>query len=306
LRERIVRAVEGGSSIRQAALRFEVSPSAAVKLMRRFRQSGSPAPARFGGHRRPILEPYEALVRALLDTKADISLGEIQAELRQHGIMIGATSTISRWLRRAGLTQKKSLRAAEQDRPDVARERRHWRVWQRYMDPARFVFLDETGTSTNMVRRYGRCRRGERLVDATPWGHWKITTFVAGLRASGLIAPMVLDGPMTGEVFRAYVEQVLIPELSPGDVVVLDNLAAHKVVGIRKMIQAAGASLLYLPPYSPDLNPIEQVFAKLKALLRKAAARTKEALWTTIGELLDCFPAEECRNYLSNRGYEFT
>jgi transposase len=162
----------------------------------------------------------------------------------------------------------------------VARERRHWRVWQRYMDLARFVFLDETGTSTNMVRRYGRCRRGERLVDATPRGHWKITTLVAGLRASGLIAPMVLDGPMTGEVFRAYVEQVLIPELSPGDVVVLDNLAAHKVVGIRKMIQAAGASLLYLPPYSPDLNPIEQVFAKLKALLRKAAARTKKVLWT--------------------------
>jgi transposase len=188
----------------------------------------------------------------------------------------------------------------------VARERRHWRVWQRFMDPARFVFLDETGTSTNMVRRYGRCPRGERLVDATPWGHWKITTFVAGLRASGLIAPMVLDGPMNGEVFRAYVEQVLVPELQAGDVVVLDNLAAHKVAGIKEAVRAADASLLYLPPYSPDLNPIEQVFAKLKALLRKAATRTKEALWTTIGELLDSFPAEECQNYLSNCGYEFT
>lgn len=129
---------------------------------------------------------------------------------------------------------------------------------------------------------------------------------MAGLRASGLVAPMVLDGPMTGEVFRAYVEQVLIPELSPGDVVVLDNLAAHKVAGVREKIQAAGASLLYLPPYSPDLNPIEQVFAKLKALLRKAAARTKEALWTTIAELLDHFSVEECQNYLSNCGYEFT
>ena len=186
----------------------------------------------------------------------------------------------------------------------MARERRHWRVWQRYMDPARFVFLDETGTSTNMVRRYGRCPRGERLVDATPWGHWKITTFVAGLRASGLMAPMVLDGPMTGEVFRAYVEQVLVPELSPGDVVVLDNLAAHKVAGIREAIRAADASLLYLPPYSPDLNPIEQVFAKLKALLRKAETRTKEALWTTIGALRDEFSPEECQNYLTNSGYE--
>ena len=172
------------------------------------------------------------------------------------------------------------------------------------MDPARFVFLDETGTTTTMTRRYGWAPKGERVVDATPWGHWKVTTFVAGLRASGLIAPMVLDGPMTGEVFRAYVEQVLIPELSPGDVVVLDNLAAHKVAGIREIIQAAEASLLYLPPYSPDLNPIEQMFAKLKALLRKAAARTKEALWATIGELLDEFSPEECQNYLTNSGYE--
>jgi transposase len=133
-----------------------------------------------------------------------------------------------------------------------------------------------------------------------------VTTFVAGLRASGLVAPIVLDGPMTGEVFRAYIEQVLVPELSPGDVVVLDNLAAHKVAGIREMVQAAGASLLYLPAYSPDLNPMEQVFAKLKALLRKAAARTKEALWTTIRNLLGSLPVEECRNYLSNCGYEFT
>ena len=174
------------------------------------------------------------------------------------------------------------------------------------MDPARFVFLDKTGTSTNMVRRYGRCPRGERLVDTAPWGHWKITTFVAGLRASGLIAPMVLDGPMTGEVSWAYVEQVLIPELSPGDVAVLDNPAAHKVAVIREIIRASGASLLYLPPCSPDQNPIEQAFAKIKALLRKAADHTKEALRTTIGELLDNFPANERQNHLSNCGYKFT
>ena len=123
------------------------------------------------------------------------------------------------------------------------------------MDPARFVFLDETGVSTNMIRRYGRCPRGERLVDAAPWGHWKITTFVAGLRASGIIAPLVLDGPMTGEVFRAYVEQMLAPALRPGDVVVMDNLAAHKW-GVREASGHGGASVLYLPPYSPDLNPM--------------------------------------------------
>lgn len=196
------------------------------------------------------------------------------------------------------------MRAAEQDRPDVVQDRRRWRVWQRYMDPSRFVFLDETGTSTNMTPRYGRCPRGQRLVAATPWGHWKTTTFVAGLREDGIIAPLVLDGPMTGEVFRAYVEQMLAPSLAPGDAVVMDNLAAHKVAGVREAIQAAGASLLYLPPYSPDLNPIEQVFAKLKALLRKTAARTKEALWAAIGQLLDHFEPHECKNYLRNCGYE--
>jgi transposase len=150
------------------------------------------------------------------------------------------------------------------------------------MDPARFVFLDETGTATDMARRYGRSPSGARLVAAVPHGHWRTTTFVAGLRQTGIVAPLVLDGPLTGAAFRAYVEQFLAPALEPGDVVVLDNLAAHKVDGVRQAIAAAGASILYLPPYSPDLNPIEQLFAKLKALLRKAAARTRHALWSTI------------------------
>ena len=174
------------------------------------------------------------------------------------------------------------------------------------MDPARFVFLDETGTATNMARRYGRCSAAERLVAAVPHGHWRTTTFVAGLRQTGVVAPLVLDGPMTGPAFRAYVEQFLAPALAPGDVVVLDNLAAHRVDGIHQAITAVGASLLYLPPYSPDLNPIEQLFAKLKALLRKAAARNKDALWTAIGRLLDTVPASECLNYLNHCGYAST
>jgi len=187
----------------------------------------------------------------------------------------------------------------------VARDRERWRAWQRFMDGERFVFLDETGASTNMTRLRGWGERGERLVDAAPHGHWKTTTFVAGLRASGIIAPCVLDGPMNGEMFRAYVEQVLAPALQPGDVVVLNNLPAHKIAGAAAAIRAAGASLLPLPAYSPDLNPIEQVFAKLKALLRKAAARTQDALWTTIGQTLDDFTPEECRRYITNSGYEF-
>ena len=171
------------------------------------------------------------------------------------------------------------------------------------MDPARFVFVDETGTATNMARRYGRGPRGERLVAAVPHGHWRTTTFGAGLRQSGVIAPLVLDGPMTGRALRAYVEQFLAPELAPGDVVVLDNLAAHKVDGVRQALAAAAASVLYLPPYSPDLNPIEQLFAKLKALLRKAAARTKDELWSTIGRLLATAPPTECARYLHHCEY---
>ena len=201
---------------------------------------------------------------------------------------------------------KNSLRAAEQDRSDVAEHRRMWRVWQRLVDPERFVFIDETGASTNMVRRYGWALRSERLVVAAPHGHWRTTTVVAGLRSTGLVAPLVLDGPMTGLAFLAYVEQVLAPTLQPGDVVVMDTPAAHKVADVAEAIRAVGASILYLPPYSPDLNPIEQAFSKPKALLRGAAARTQEALWTTIGQLLNRFSPTECRNYLTNSGYEFT
>jgi transposase len=161
------------------------------------------------------------------------------------------------------------------------------------------------GATTNMVRRYGWGPRSARLVDAAPHGHWKTTTFVAGLRSTGFVAPLVLDGPMTGEAFRAYVAQFLVPTLKPGGVVVMDNLAAHKVAGVREAIRAARAHVMLLPAYSPDLNPIEQAFAKLKAGLRKAAARTHEALWDTIGRLLDTFNPAECRNYLANSGYAF-
>jgi transposase len=174
------------------------------------------------------------------------------------------------------------------------------------MDAARFVFLDETATATDMARRYGRSPCGQRLIAAVPQGHWKTTTFIAGLKQSGIVAPLVLDGPMTGPAFRAYVEQVLAPALEPGDVVVLDNLTAHKLAGVRQAIAAAGASILYLPPYSPDLNPIEQLFAKLKAFLRKVAARTKDELWQAIGRLLAAVPPSECANYLDHCGYGST
>jgi transposase len=171
------------------------------------------------------------------------------------------------------------------------------------LNPERLVFIDETGATTKMARRYGRSLRGERLVMSVPHGHWKTTTFLAGLRHDRIDAPCVIDGPMTGELFLAYVEQFLAPTLSPGDIVIMDNLPAHKVKGVAEAITARGAELRYLPPYSPDLTPIEQMFAKLKALLRKAAARSIDTLWDTIGLLLDAFSPCECSNYLRNSGY---
>jgi transposase len=172
--------------------------------------------------------------------------------------------------------QKKSQRAAEQDRLDIAEARQQWRAQQGEWRVQNLVFVDETGASTKMTRLYGRCPRGERLVASVPWGHWKTTTFIGALRQEGLVGPCAFDGPMNGEKFRAWVEQFVVPELRKGDIVVLDNLSSHKVAGVRKAIENAGARLLYLPSDRPDLNPIEQWFAKLKALLSKAAARTRQ------------------------------
>ncbi len=188
----------------------------------------------------------------------------------------------------------------------MAAARARWKAEQSSFDPSRLVFIDETGTATNMARRRGRCRRGERLIGRVPHGHWKTTTFVAGLRRDAITAPMVIDRPMNGVIFKAYVERMLAPTLAPGDIVVMDNLSSHKVDGVRRAIEARGATLLYLPPYSPDLNPIEMVFAKLKALLRKAAERSLVALWRRIGEILDKFTPQECRNYFHHAGYAST
>lgn len=202
-----------------------------------------------------------------------------------------------------GSALKKTVHAAEQDRPDVAAARLRWRRDQTTLDPTKLVFIDETWAKTNMARLYGRCAKGQRLVCPVPHGHWKTTTFIAGLRHNAITAPLVIDRPMNGVIFKAYVEQMLAPTLSPGDIVVMDNLSSHKIDGVRQAIEDRGARLLYLPPYSPDFNPIEMVFAKLKALLRKAAERTVDALWDTIGETLDTFTPQECVNYFKHAGY---
>ncbi len=189
-------------------------------------------------------------------------------------------------------------------RPDILRQRLAWFEAQPDLDPERLIFIDETWASTAMARTHGRAPRGERLRMGVPFGHWKTTTFVAGLRLSGLVAPMVLDGPINRRSFEAYVDQVLVPELRPGDVVIMDNLASHKSPAVRAAIEAAGAELRFLPPYSPDFNPIENAFSKLKTLLRKAAERTVDGLWNAIGTLIDRFTPTECANFFTAAGYE--
>jgi len=185
----------------------------------------------------------------------------------------------------------------------VARKRARWKAYQGCISALRLVFIDETWVKTNMAPLRGWGPKGSRLEGYAPYGHWKTLTFIAALRHDRIDAPWVIDGPINGELFLLYVEQVLAPTLSPGDVVVLDNLSSHKGKAARAAIRARGAHLIFLPPYSPDLNPIEQVFAKLKHLMRKAQPRDVEATWLKVGQLLDIFSQKECANYLINSGY---
>lgn len=185
----------------------------------------------------------------------------------------------------------------------MSRFRRRWKTHQHKLDAKRLVFIDETWVKTNMTRTRGWSARGEPYLAKVPHGHWKTLTFLAGLRHDRIVAPFVLDGPINGRAFAAWVEQALAPTLAPGDVVILDNLGSHKTPDARTAIRNVGAHLLFLPPYSPDLNPIEMMFAKLKTLVRKAEERTVEATWKRVGKLLDAFPPHECSAYLRHAGY---
>jgi transposase len=202
--------------------------------------------------------------------------------------------------------QKKVLIATERERPDVAQRREELRQEQPHLNPDRLVFIDETWAKTNMTRPRGRAPKGERLLASVPQGHWKTTTFLAALRSTALTAPLVVDGAINGELFLGWVKLHLAPTLRPGDIVVMDNLGAHKVAGVREAITAVGARVFYLPPYSPDMNPIELVFSKFKWLLKSASARTVESLWSVCGDLLDRFTEAECRNCFRHCGYRYT
>ena len=303
LRERIVGAVQAGRSCHEVARIFGVSASCVIKLMQRFSALGHCRPEKFGGYKRSILEEHEGTVRALIHARPDLTISELWRELTGAGIKVGRSS-VGRFVERLKLTyKKKTLRAAEQKRPDVAAARQVWSEAQKSLDPRRLVFVDETWASTNMAPRYGRCEKGKRLIAHVPFGHWKTTTLIAALRHDGVTAPCVFDAPINGEKFRAYVEQILVPTLKPGDIVLMDNLNSHKVAGVRQAIEAAGAERQFLPPYSPDMDPIEQVFSKVKNTLRKMARRTVDALWNAVGVAIDEVSPTECINYFQNAGY---
>ena len=302
LRKRVVAAVSKGESCRAVASRFGVAVSSVVKWSQRYRSTGSFEPGKMGGHRRPVLDPHRAFIVKRLNQTPHLTLHALKDELAERGVKV-SHNAVWLFLRREGLRLKKTLFALEQGRSDVARRRRRWRSWQASLDPQRLVFIDETWIKTNMAPLRGWAPKGERLRGLAPHGRWRTMTFLGALRCDNFTAPCVFDGPINGECFRAYVAQVLLPSLKPGDIVIMDNLGSHKSAEVRRMIKTVGARLWYLPPYSPDLNPIEQAFAKIKHWMRAAQKRTVEDLWRHIGSLISTIEAHECRNYFANPGY---
>ncbi|WEX77242.1 IS630 family transposase [Sinorhizobium numidicum] len=302
LRDRVLAAVLSGETSRVVAARFGVAVSSVVKWSQRYRATGSGAPGKMGGHRKRILEPHRAFIAERLNQNPHLTLHGLKDELARRGVTV-SHNTIWEFIRREGLRFKKTLFALEQARADIARRRERWKTFQRNLDPERLVFIDETWIKTNMTPLRGWGPKGKRLRAFAPHGHWRTLTFLGALRSDRLTAPCVFDGPINGQCFRAYVEQQLVPALKPGDIVIMDNLGSHKSAAIRQIIKAAGARLWFLPPYSPDLNPIEQAFSKIKHWMRQAQKRTVEDAWRHIGALVQTIEPHECSNYLANAGY---
>jgi len=302
LRERVIGAVDAGASRREVAELFGLSPSVVVLWMQRWKATGSIAARPTGGSVSP-LEAHAEFLLGLVAKQPDLTLEDIVVAMAKARIR-GSRTSVWRFFARHNFSfKKKTLFAAEQKRADVARARQRWIREQGLLDSTRLVFIDETSVNTAMVRLWGRGLRGERVVGYAPHGHRKTITFVAGLRRSGMTAPFVLEGAMNGPMFLAYVTQCLAPTLERGDIVVMDNLPVHKVAGVREAIEDVGATLRYLPSYSPDLNPIEMAFSKMKAQLRKAAERTIPDLLRTIGRIAKAFCPTECANFVQHAGY---
>jgi transposase len=305
LRERVIAAIDGGLSRRAAAARFGVSAASAIRWRQLTVRMGKVVPRRPGGDSRSKrVEAHHDFICALIAKDVDLTLEEVHDALAAQGTAV-SVAAVWGFFDRHKITRKKKERARHRAEPSRHRKSPVGLV----RGPARsrsdrLVFIDETWASTKMARRHSRCTRGQRLRASVPHGHWKTTTFVAGLRNNGMVAPMVPDGPINRDAFTAYIRQVLVPEIGSGDIVVMDNLSSHKGNEVREAIEAVGATLRFLPSYSPDFNPIEKAFSKRKVHLRKAAERTIHGLWDAIGRILDLYTPQEYANYFTACGYD--
>jgi transposase len=306
LRARVVAFVEVGHSHREAARHFRVSPRFVNNMMILQRASGSVAPARQGHAPGGKLDVHGAWIAKHVADNGEVTLDELCIELAGRGVTVHR-ATVGRFLNRLGLSHKKSLRASEQLRPEIAKARDLWiRRRKRFFNKAlaRLIFIDETSTNTKLTKRTGWSPKGQRYRTYAPFGQWRTQTFIAGLRCHGLAAPWIVNAPMNRRIFETWIETQLAPTLSKGDVVILDNVGFHKSERAEQLVKDRGAWLLFLPAYSPDLNPIEMAFSKLKALLRKRAARSFDAITKALGEIVGLFSINECQNFFKAAGYE--
>jgi transposase len=305
LRERVVRACDEGKGTHpQIADLFGVSTAWIRRLLQRRRATGSLVARPRGGSQPRKMDNDRCFhLLVLVHAQPDATLAELHQRLDAPVHL----TTIHRTLVGMGWTVKKKVqRAAEQDRPDVQHKRAIWRGRTARIDPDRFVFLDETGAHTVMTRLIGRAPVGERLVCNVPQAHWQTTTLLGAIRRSGVVATLTLEGATDAMAFQTYIEQVLVPQLRPGDIVVMDRLQAHRGRAVARALRKAGVGVWFLPPYSPDYNPIEKIWAKIKAILRKAEARTTETLWDAIGQALAQVTAQDCQNCFAHCGYRAT
>ncbi|WSH60578.1 IS630 family transposase (plasmid) [Rhizobium ruizarguesonis] len=307
LRVRVVAFVEEGNSHREAARHFRVSPRFINNMMILHRTSGSLAPARQGhAPSGGKLAAHGKWIAERVADNGEVTLDELCVELAGRGVLVHR-ATVGRFLNRLGLSNKKSLRASEQLRPEIASARELWiERRRRFFNKAlaQLVFIDETSTNTKLTKRTGWAPKGQRYRTHAPFGQWRTQTFIAGLRCHGLTAPWIVNAPMNRRIFETWVQTQLAPTLSRGDVVILDNVGFHKSDRTDQLVKAKGAWLLFLPAYSPDLNPIEMAFSKLKALLRKRAARSFDAITQALGDIVSLFSVTECRNFFKAAGYE--
>ena len=304
VRKRATKAFENGFSPRQVASQFDIGISTTVVWARRLRETGKCDARRQGRKKGSVLDQHGEYLLGLMEAKADTTLEEIRERLQADRGATASVSTIWRFFKKHRITfKKKTGHAKEQERPDVLARRLEWGLEMQRFDAGRLVFLDETGLNTKMARLRGWSPRGERCKGPVPFGSWNTTTFIGAMRLDGEIVPGMVEGPVNGGILTAYITEFLAPTLRPGDIVIMDNLSTHKTKGVRDAIEGAGAELRFLPPYSPDLNPIENIFSKFKALLRKAAARTIEELDEAVKDALNAITSSDRANCFAAAGY---